>query len=400
MRRFAWGFEGANVRRLLGATAVSSLGDGLLVTGLPLLARETSRSPVAVAAVFAAGRLPWVFALWLGAVADRREARKTMIWADLGRAVVLALIGIVLLVGDTKVPLVLLLFLNIVMAIGSVLYFAAAQRAIPTVVPSSQLEAANGALTAITTTGEQFIGPPLGALFLTGGTFPLLGDAVSFIGSAAVLSKLDPVPGNDSGGSLRSDVSAAWQWFIHAKTMRLLSATITAVTCVSGAVLATEVVIIRDTLGLAGWWFAAFTLVMALGSILGSAIASRVVRLLGPTTYFAALVVCGIAYLACAGSRSVVVVFVAMFFQQCFVLVGLVASLAIRQRIIPAELRGRVITLSRSFSYGSQVVGGLVGGWVAKRYGTDTMFAGAGALTIVASLPAARTIRNRLNRGI
>lgn len=54
---------------LFSAGALTNLGDGLIVLALPWLATLMTRDPVAIAAVAAAARLPWLlFALPAGAI--------------------------------------------------------------------------------------------------------------------------------------------------------------------------------------------------------------------------------------------------------------------------------------------------------------------------------------------
>jgi MFS family permease len=383
---------GRRYQQFLLATGVSALGDGLLVTGLPLLARESSTSPIVVASVFAAGRLPWAFGLILGAIADRTDARRLLVLTDLVRGVILGGVGAWLLLTDRPIPIAALLVLAAVLSTGAILFFAGAQRAVPTLVEPSQLNQANGLLSTVTTAGEQFVGPPTGALFLTGGTIPVIGDAISFVGSAAVLSKLGPIPPSPISGTVRSNTRAGWDWFVGSPLVRKITFLNTIVAFLTGGVLATEVVLVRDTLKLSNIWFGVFTAVLAAGAMLGSSIAPRVIQLLGRRTFCTALFGVGVSYLACTGSRSWILVFTGMFFQQLFTMIGVVDSVTARQRAIPSAIIGRVITLSRSFAFGSQIFGSLLGGWITQRFGTDEMFIFAGVLICLLSLANARKL--------
>jgi MFS family permease len=59
-------------RRLLAASAVSNLGDGIRLGALPLLAATLTRDPAAVASITAVIWLPWlIFGMVGGAVVDR-----------------------------------------------------------------------------------------------------------------------------------------------------------------------------------------------------------------------------------------------------------------------------------------------------------------------------------------
>jgi MFS family permease len=388
--------SGNSYRRFLTATTVSAVGDGLLVTGLPLLARQATSSAFLVSAVFAAGRVPWTAALLFGSFADRRDARKVMILADLGRAGLLAALGLVLVLTDRNVPIVPIIVLAGLLAVGQIVFFAASQRAVPVLVPSEGLEQANSSFATLTTAGEQFVGPQLGAVFLTGGVIPVFGDAVSFAGSAALLRGLPPIPPIQVTTTLRRDVIQGWRFFRNSRIVLFISALMTLVTCISAGALATEVILVQDTLGKSKWWFGVFTAVLAVGAMLGSWAAPRVIKFLGVSSSTMAILMTGLAYLMVAGQRSVIAVFAAMFLQQAATMVAVVATVSIRQRVIPDHLRGRVISLSRSFAYGSQVLGGLGGGWIAERHGTDPLFIIIGVATVLVSLATARPLQRLL----
>jgi MFS family permease len=390
-----WRF-GNNPRRLLGASAVSSTGDGLLLTALPLLALANNGKAIAATSVFAAGRFPWIFALVFGSMADRVDARKVMIGADVVRGAMLAILGIYLLLGDRQIPIWALLAISVVMSIGSIFFFAGTQRAIPLLVESKDLEEVNGTLESVRTAGEMFVGPVLGAQFLTAGKFPIIGDAISFLGSAAVLSGLDPMPADPSELNLGQEISAGFNWFIRSRIIRTLAGVSTIAALFSGGVLATEAVLIKTTLRQSNTWFGIFTVVLAVGSIVGGMIAPRVVKALGVNSLVLPMLGTGLAYLGCTGSRSVPVIYSVMFLQQLVLMIGIVASLSVRQRAIPTDIRGRVITLTRSLSFGSQVLGALVGGWLADRHGTDSVFLVAGLVISVTAIASARTFRRML----
>jgi MFS family permease len=91
------------------------------------------------------------------------------------------------------------------------------------------------------------------------------------------------------------------------------------------------------------------------------------------------------------------VVFAAMFVQQAVTMVGLVTSLGIRQRIIPSDLRGRVISLTRAIAFTVQLFGALIGGLVAKRFGTDPIFGVSGGLLVLTGVVTARRLILLLN---
>ena len=130
-----------------------------MAVGLPLLAREVSADPLKVAAVFAAGRAPWVFALVVGSLVDRCDARTVLVGADFVRATSLLLFGWWIIRADDLPSVELICVVSAILALCSIGFFAALQRVVPALVDQVELEKANGYLDAGVNTGEQFIGP-------------------------------------------------------------------------------------------------------------------------------------------------------------------------------------------------------------------------------------------------
>src|SRR2546423_10756501 len=78
---------GRSFHLLFAAAAVSTLGDGVALTAMPLLAARLTRDPVPVSLVSSAGPLPWlVFRLLSGALVDRYDPRRGMWGPDAVRA--------------------------------------------------------------------------------------------------------------------------------------------------------------------------------------------------------------------------------------------------------------------------------------------------------------------------
>ena len=347
-----------------------------MAVGLPLLAREVSSDPLKVAAVFAAGRVPWVFALVVGSLVDRCDARPVLVGADSVRAASLLLFGWWLIRSDDLPSVWLICVISAILALFSISFFAALQRVVPALVGGSELEKANGYLDAGVNTGEQFVGPAMGAYFAAGGAIPVLVDAASFAISATVLRRLPSMPSSPTAemSSLRRDVATGWNWFRSSSAMIVLTAATAAMTGLQSFVLATEVIIVRDTLKLPKFWFGPFTAILAAGAIFGSLVAARLIARLGSTTFSVTTITGALCFLACAGTRSVPVVFGAMTLQSFTIGVNNVSNAALRQRAVPVPLRGRVISLIRTFVFGVQIPGALMGGWLAARHGTDTLF--------------------------
>src|SRR5262249_26129967 len=73
---------------VLTGQTISALGDAVRMTAMPLLVLKLTGSGVAMGVVGALSTIPdLVLGLPAGAIADRWDRRKLMLWADAGRAV-------------------------------------------------------------------------------------------------------------------------------------------------------------------------------------------------------------------------------------------------------------------------------------------------------------------------
>ena len=78
-------------RNLWIGQIVSDFGDGMTLLGLLILTQRLTGSTIALAGVAIASTLPMIlFGIPAGALVDRIDRRKAMIFADVGRAIVVA----------------------------------------------------------------------------------------------------------------------------------------------------------------------------------------------------------------------------------------------------------------------------------------------------------------------
>ena len=238
---------------LLGATGTSSFGDGLALVAFPLLAVTLTNSPLLVAGVAVAGRLPWLLiSLPAGAVADRMDRRRLVAIVEGTRAIVL--LGLAVLVMASQASLVVLYAAAFIVGALETAFAAATRASIPALVDAMDLPRANGYLFAAETSGEQFAGPALGGLlFGWAPALPFLGDALSFAGSAAMLTTALPrtgPPPRTSPTSLMGDVRTSLRWFRTQPLLRALAVAVTTFAFCQAAVLSVLVLYGLDVLGL------------------------------------------------------------------------------------------------------------------------------------------------------
>jgi MFS family permease len=163
------------------STGLSSLADGIVKVGLPVVALRYTRSPVLIAGLPFAFTLPWlVCALPAGALVDRVDRRRAMLGADAARAV---LLGVLVLAAAVRGGSIWALY---VIALGAgtpeTVYDTAAQSIVPQLVGRSVLARAKGHIYAAELTGNEFAGPPLGGLLVGAGVLAAFGTPMALNG--------------------------------------------------------------------------------------------------------------------------------------------------------------------------------------------------------------------------
>ena len=174
---------------LITSLAVSSCGDWLYNVALLALVYERTGSPTRVSLTTAARVVPVVVLGPLGGVmADRFDRRRLMIGADLIRAALMVLLGIVAAAG---LPILLAPALAGAAAAAGVVYPSCVAACTARFVDDHELQRANAVRSAV---GQAAIvaGPALGALMMVvaGPSVAILLNAVTFIASACAVGAI------------------------------------------------------------------------------------------------------------------------------------------------------------------------------------------------------------------
>jgi len=176
-------------RMLWVGQLLSDTGSYAGALAYPLLILALTHSP-AIAGVTATATsvVRFVIALPGGVVADRLDRRVLMIVCDISRAAVLGALGVLVLLGLVTWPVVLAV--AVIDGAGSVLFDPAATAALPAIVADEQLEPA-WAATEGRNYAASLAGPALGGvLFGLGRAVPFVGDAISYLVSAGMVSRI------------------------------------------------------------------------------------------------------------------------------------------------------------------------------------------------------------------
>lgn len=385
---------------LLGQ-GVSSFGDAISHTALPILVLALTGSGFAMGIVGVLSTLPdLLVGLAAGAYADRWDRRRMMLVADLGRAVLTALIPIsVWLDGPTLGLVIAVAFpLNVL----RVLWLAAYTAAVPGLVGRPQVPRANAVFEAVFNAGW-VAGPALAGLLAQAiGPGPTIAiDAATFLlSSGALLLVRRPLrPEARPGRShILADVREGIGFVARHGVLRAVIALWTTTTVVTAGLVPGLVFYITLDRGLGTSVVGLVLSAFALGSIGGSVLAARLApRAVGRVMLVGATGL-GLGLLVVVADVEVPVLVASAFVSGILNANVLVAYVSLRTQLSPDALLGRVGATARTLSVGLMPVGSLVTGVLLDTIrGGPTLGLMGGALIAAglgfALLPTIRTAR-------
>jgi MFS family permease len=368
---------------------------------LPLLAASLTRDPAAVAAVAFAGRLPWLlFSLVSGALVDRIDRRRVMWQVDTGRALVVIALAAAVLLDATSIAL--LVVVAFVLGTGETLFDNAAQALMPAVVARERLEEANSRLYVVQISSQEFVGPPLGS-FLFGVvavSAPFFVDAGSFFVAAALVLAMTgvyraPRRQPQEHLRLRAEIGEGLRWLWRHRLLRTLAIMLGVWNLLTTASAAVFVLFATEDLHVSKAGYGLLFSAGAVGSIVGSVLATRIIRWIGPgRTLLIAVVVSGLADFAVALTSSAYLVGVMGAIGSMVAIVWNVITVSLRQAIIPDELLGRVNSVYRFLGWGMMPIGAALGGAIATGFGLRANYWLGGAVLLAMALLAVHRVNN------
>lgn len=344
-------FTNANFRWLWLAHLVSMFGDGLYTVALPWLVFKHTGSGVATAITLAAGAIPYIVVSPIaGVYVDRWSRRRTLVGADLLRAITLLAFPLVLLAGfNLGVTIALAIVLP---ALGR--FFVPAQRAsTPQLVEGDALVGAN-ALMEGAGQAAYIAGPAIGGVLiaLVGAVSLLFIDGATFVASALLIGliafpRLETRPGARPGfrASLAEGLQTTW----NSPALRTLSLLVAFVICFFATVPALLPLWVGSGRPAA---YGVLTACFFVGSLLASLWLSR----WGRTIPRGTLVVAGVfgmgaGAVAFAASYSTTAAAVALAVFGAGLSCYNVGVLTLLQRLSPPQVMGRVLAFNDTFAW-------------------------------------------------
>lgn len=417
----AQGSLGKPFWRLWSASAISNLGDGVGFIAYPWLASAVTRSPLLLALVGLVQALPWLlFSIPAGVIVDRLDRRKIVLFMDLFRGTLTAVIAIaVFLLGRSLVKpseltggadittnwalYIVIALCSFLMGIAEVLRDNSAQTLLPSLVKKEQLEKANGRLSIIEPIMGTFVGPPVGSFLVAIAFFvPIFFDSVSFFASVALLAL---IPGTfkavhdaEKHGERphwREDLKTGLVWLWNQKFLRTLAAALSLQNLLSALSGATFILFAQEVLNTTPLAFAIMATGGAVGGILGGTVASRISQRFGPgPCVTTAMFVLAATQLATGFATHWIMVWVLSGVMVFFAILWNVVTVSFRQRVIPGHLFGRVNSVYRFLSWGVLPIGTFLGGMIvtivqqvlSREMALRSTYFVAGSLTLIVGI--------------
>ncbi len=360
---------------------------------MPLLATSLTSDPRLIAGVTVAQRLPWLFFILPGgAWADRFDRRLLRMRLDLARAVVMsALVGAVLL---DQASILIIYAVAALLASAEAVVDSSSVAMVPATVDEADLERAIGRLGSTELAMNDLIGPPLGGLlFGLAIAVPFGLDAVTFVGAVLVLGfmsgsyRASPTqPNRADRPSMRTSLAEGIRWLWNQRLLRTLAVVSTALGTASFIGNAVFVIFATDTLELSEFGYGVLLVPGALGGIAGSLLASRLRRFPLRRILPIAVIGSGASTWLMAVTSSPVLVGALSAVSLGSIMLWNVLTLALRQRLIPDQMLGRVGASYRFLVYLGMPFGAVAGGLLANEFGVRSAIFVSGSILVAVGL--------------
>ncbi|MBS2937401.1 MFS transporter [Nocardioides sp. J2M5] len=364
---------GRGFRWLVASSWVTNLGDGMLIAAGPLLVASQTRNPVLVSASMLALTVPWLLVgLLAGALADRLDRRLVIMTANAVRGVVLAGLCATIVSGHVNIAVVLVAM--VAMGTAETFVDATSGTLTPMLVEKEDLGIANSRLMAGMITGNQLVGPAVGALLFAAGTaWPFVLTVVCIAAGIALVSRIGTAPGavrEQVDTHIRQDIADGVRWLWGNPPVRTLAIIIVVFNVTWAAPWAVLVLWALERVGIDEAGFGLLTTASALGSLLGTFAYGRLERSVPLAVLMRAVLLAEVLFhLAMALTTSPWAAYPLMFFFGAYAFVWGTLSQAVRQRAVPRELQGRVGSVYMICVMGGMLVGSLLGGLIAHGWG-------------------------------
>ncbi|MEM6384179.1 MAG: MFS transporter [Pseudomonadota bacterium] len=368
--------------KLISATGLSNVADGIALVVWAWLASLLTRDPILVAILPVALRIPWLLlSIPAGLIVDRTDRRRLILAMDALRTVGFGLAAVSVWMAQpfqpptnsgTSEPTLFAILVACAVPIGAAEVFrdTATQSILPAIVPEADLERANARLYSAELVGNAMLGPAVGAFLIAWIVWvPFAANALLVLAALGVLHTLKGqfTPAQRAERNWKEELGEGFDVLRQSHFLRVLAWATAVWNFFHQMVIIALILHVQENLGLDARFYG---LVLAAGAGAGVAagfIAERVIRNLGPgrtaqwSSLASAIAFAGI----CFAPDGLTLAFVLMFFEFSSVFWNVV-SISYKQRTIPDHLLGRVNGIYRLLSWGMMSLGLLGSGLLVR----------------------------------
>lgn len=357
--------------RLWLSTGSGNLADGILVAGLPVMATTVTTSPSLVAGVqvafmtaVAAATLP------SGVLVDRHDHCSLLVWSNVLRGLGLGAVVAAVVLGDWRLGAV---YVAALLA-GSTEMVAdtTAEVAVPALVPRTALATAHSRLVGTQLAMNDGLGAPIGGWIAAGSMGAGMAVPAVLYGVAAAIVRplrlpvVDRAPRRPAGTEVAEGFTA-----LRRDPLLLRMGTASMVMNAGNtAFFAVAVLFVIGPLGLPRSAYGLVLLAAAVGGLVGSSVADRIVRAIGVRRVLQlSPLVLGGAYGLMGLVSTTGVAVVSLGVLGAAGIVWNITSRVVRQQRVAAPLLGRVSASMKLLALAAAPIGGVLGGLVADLAG-------------------------------
>lgn len=356
---------------LWGGQVVSVIGTGATQIVYPLLILALTNSPAAAGIAAALGSIPYIlFSLPAGALVDRLDRKRVMIYCDIGRAVVLATVPIGLAFNALTIWQI---YVCAVLEGSLFVFFNLAEvAALSRVVEKQQLPQAV-AQNDVAFSIANIIAPSVGTvLFQLGKAIPFAFDVVSYLASVVSLFFIRrefQTERKQTELHILREIREGMSWLWHQPLIRYMAFCTGGLNFVN-APTTLIIIVLAKNLGANDAEIGLIFSLSAVGAIVGSVVGGQIQK----RFRFGQVIIATVWITA--------LLFPLLAFAPHFYVLGLIMGLSwmtgpiynvvqfsYRVALIPDALQGRVNSVFRLTAFGFQPLGAAISGVLIERFG-------------------------------
>ncbi len=369
-------------RRLIIAQTISRWGDTFNAVALVIVVFQITNSGINVSGVVALEIAPVLLLGFVaGTVVDRLPRRQVMIAADLGRAMIAALVAF------NSDQLWALYAAAFGLAALTVFFNPAAASLLPSLVDDNELVAANSAVWSAAVMSQIVLAPVAGAVVVTLGASAAFGiNSVTFLASAIALSGLRTPPTDPvERDSRRAEIVEGIQIIRNSRLLGTLAAVQGLAALSAGATSALLVVLAERHLHIDATGFGLLLAAIGVGAALGPLVLQRYVTdVRRPLLLFGPYLLRGLVDLILAAVSNFAIALMSLGFYGIGTSTGNVTYNTVLQTTTPDRFRGRVFAFYDIVWQTGRLISIGAGGILADQLGIRGVYIMGGLLLLAA----------------